>query len=113
MIYGYLELVLLYYDTLRERSHLDCGLLGRAKSSSSPLYTFIYPTGMLRSFRILYWLPIPIAFTHYCYAIKTVRGRSMQVSQTVTAAPLLISSFSRQSADTQSRHLPVGRYRDL
>ncbi|KAG9311787.1 LexA signal peptidase [Chiua virens] len=31
-----------------------------------------------RSLRVLYWLPLGIAFTHYCYTIKTVRGRSMQ-----------------------------------
>ncbi|KAF9247185.1 peptidase S24/S26A/S26B/S26C [Melanogaster broomeanus] len=31
-----------------------------------------------RTFRVLYWLPLGIAFTHYFYTIKTVRGRSMQ-----------------------------------
>ena len=32
-----------------------------------------------RTLRVLYWLPLGMAFTHYCYTIKTVRGRSMQV----------------------------------
>ena len=37
------------------------------------------PSLLRQTLRLLYWLPIPIAFTQYCYTIKTVRGRSMQV----------------------------------
>ncbi|KAI9568083.1 peptidase S24/S26A/S26B/S26C [Boletus coccyginus] len=33
---------------------------------------------LARTRRVLYWLPLGMAFTHYCYTIKTVRGRSMQ-----------------------------------
>jgi hypothetical protein len=36
-----------------------------------------------RAFRVLYWLPLATAFTHYFYTIKTVRGRSMQVGSRV------------------------------
>ncbi|KAN0085787.1 Peptidase S24/S26A/S26B/S26C [Tylopilus felleus] len=31
-----------------------------------------------RTFGVFYWLPLGLAFTHYGYTIKTVRGRSMQ-----------------------------------
>ncbi|KAF8434585.1 peptidase S24/S26A/S26B/S26C [Boletus edulis BED1] len=33
---------------------------------------------LTRTLRVLYWLPLGIAFTHYGYTVKTVRGRSMQ-----------------------------------
>jgi inner membrane protease subunit 2 len=40
-----------------------------------------------RPLRVLYWLPLGLAFTHYCYAIKTVRGRSMQPTLNPDTSP--------------------------
>lgn len=34
------------------------------------------------TFRVLYWSPLCVAFTHYGYTIKYVNGRSMQVRDT-------------------------------
>ncbi|KAL4075961.1 peptidase S24/S26A/S26B/S26C [Scleroderma citrinum] len=33
---------------------------------------------MKRVLRVLYWSPLPLAFTQYFYTVKTIRGRSMQ-----------------------------------
>ncbi|KAF9226437.1 LexA/Signal peptidase [Gyrodon lividus] len=47
-------------------------------SHTSQFPSFKSPSVWKRAFRALYWLPLGIAFTHYFYTIKTVRGRSMQ-----------------------------------
>ena len=62
--------------------------------------------------RVLYWLPLGVAFTHYCYTVKTVRGRSMQVRRP-TRAPPLTASHSRRSAYAQSGHFLMERRRSL
>ncbi|KAF8842238.1 LexA/Signal peptidase [Paxillus ammoniavirescens] len=58
--------------------------LSRTRRLASPRsYTSQVPplkstSKLKRAFRVLYWLPLATAFTHYFYTIKTVRGRSMQ-----------------------------------
>jgi inner membrane protease subunit 2 len=57
-----------------------------------------------RPLRVLYWLPLGLAFAHYCYAIKTVRGRSMQVRGHTVPSDLLPFGQPTLNPDTSPSH---------
>ncbi|KIJ70211.1 hypothetical protein HYDPIDRAFT_104890 [Hydnomerulius pinastri MD-312] len=65
------------FSRLRGQLSRTCSL-ARSRSYSHHVPTPGGPSTLRSTLRVLYWLPIGIAFTHYFYTLKTVRGRSMQ-----------------------------------
>lgn len=63
----------------------ELALLPQVTSSTCKLHppragSAYMSSSVKRGLRVLYWSPLGLAFTQYFYTVKTVRGRSMQVS---------------------------------